>query len=316
MSDSEESDEVEDEVEEATSSDSTNDDFEAVEELFSDIFTGDDDGIDEDPSDTDAKGGDTPANTDKVKRAEKRSEELKALRALQSKAVARTRDAAGKRHRQGIPGKWKKLAKKLRGEGKTFTEVQQKVYEQSCGKAFISTRHQLTAWCAKDYERGTGCGSRVRAKKPQNALSTQLLAWFKAQRDNRVTVSITMLKRKAASLNAGGVDLPRWFISRWRVQNCVVMRSIQRRTTKSPEQLRALIQSFHSYVYGARLARRIGIFVNFDEIPMSFSGSMHGGETLEFRGTTDILSSTDVSWDKRCGSFIPILDPRTARNRL
>ena len=293
--------EVEEDEDEDEDEDSTDNDFEVVEEIFSDIFSVDDDGSGEVPGVPDA------AQVNNEERIAKAHGELKILRALQVKSLPRTVDVAGKRHRKGIAGKWKKLAKRLRGEGKSFTEVQREVYEKSSGVVFVSTRHQLHTWCAKEYQRGTGSCSRVRGKKPQNALSTELLAWFKAQRENRVAVSVTMLKRKAASLNVGGDDLPRCFVSRWRARNCIVMRSIQRRTTKSPEQLRALIQSFHSYVYSARLQRSIRIFVNFDEIPVSFSGSMHGGGTLEFRGTTDVLSSTDTNWDKRCGSFIPIL---------
>ncbi len=60
-------------------------------------------------------------------------------------------------------------------------------------------------------------------------------------------------------------------------------------------------------MYELRANVVVYVYVNFDEMPMSFSGSMTGGKTMEVRGTRAVFASVDPNWDRRNSSFIPVL---------
>ena len=232
-------------------------------------------------------------------------QQLKDKNKLVTKSRGHTKDQSGQKHKAGIKPKWKRYAKKLVGELRKFSEVQQSLWLRSRGKVFLQSPNQLKAWCSKEYGRGD---QRMRAhKKKENAdpTSTSLADWFSEKRKANVRVSVAMLKRQASFLNGG--DLPRWWISKWKQRYNVVYRAIQRRTTKSMEEVLKLLQRFHEFVYGARLNNVVSVYVNFDEVPFSYSGQMSGGCTLEYKGAVNVMSGEDPMWDKRSCSYIPCL---------
>ena len=147
---------------------------------------------------------------------------------------------------------------------------------------------------------------RDRSAKPDgDATSKALAQWFAEKRGAKVRVSVATLKRQAKVLN--DEDLPRWWFSKWKQRYNIFNRAVQRCTTKTLAELMTLLQSFHSFVYGAKLNNVVGVYVNFDEITFSYSGQMSGGHTVDYRGANNVMTSEDPAWDKRCCSFIPCL---------
>ena len=216
-------------------SDTDDDNFDVEGECFSELFNTSPDSDGE--TEAVAVGGGVEQAEELVK---KLKDELAAKRRITSANKGHTQDVSGKNHRRGIAPKWKRMAKKLRDERMTFSQIQERVYLRSSGTAFLQSSNQLKRWEAKEYPRGRQ-GVRDRSAKPDGDATSKALA--------------------------------QWFAEK----------------------------------YGARLNNVVGVYVNFDEIPFSYSGQMSGGHTLDYRCANNVMTSEDPAWNKRCCSFIPCL---------
>lgn len=212
----------------------------------------------------------------------------------------------------GISVRDKRLASRfcnhLLGDAAWFSKLQRKLFMETQGRLVLQTRSQLTSWLSTvdQSTRGDGKRKRLRGQGPSNdGISAALFEWYSGlRRDNhRVTVAAT--KRKAEALTGGPVA--RYWFYRWCMRNDVVLRKIQRRSQHSLETIRSYCQSFHQYLYRIRSEQNVTILINLDEVPFSFSGGLKSGTTLCQRGATDVITSEDPKWDKRCASFVAII---------
>ena len=120
-------------------------------------------------------------------------------------------------------------------------------------------------------------------------------------------VSVASAKRKASCRK--GSPVPRIWFYRWKKRYGIVLRSTQRTTTRTSEDISKSLQSFHEFLYNIRLSRIVSIIINLDMIPFPFSGSMNSTSffALSARGCRDIIVAEDPAWTKRCASYIAIL---------
>ena len=198
-----------------------------------------------------------------------------------------------------------RLLGSLQGETEWFSKLQRELYLTTRGRVFLSGRSQLQSWKrqTENSSRGDGCRKRLRGENVgEDDVGSELYRWFSSLRAQNLRVSVATTKLKARTLKGESVTR-KWF-SKWKKRHSIVLRSVQRRTTKTHEQIVACIQGFHQFLYSIRLSRCIAIIINFDEIPFSFSGSMNSNSTLSERGTTNVMVSEDPNWDRRCCSFI------------
>jgi hypothetical protein len=187
-----------------------------------------------------------------------------------------------------------------------FSDTQREFYIKTRGLHILHCRSQLDKWRHLPFEYGAGkVKRRTGPRVDKDPASVQLYQWFLVTREKGLPVSVAALKRKAEVIL--GAKPMKWWVQRWRVRYDVVLRMIQRRSAKPMEEIAEKLQTLHQYVGECRFNRVIKIFINFDEVPWSYSGSHSPGRTLEVCGAQNVFSTVDPNWDKRCASFIPVL---------
>ena len=126
--------------------------------------------------------------------------------------------------------------------------------------------------------------TRPRSTDP---VGTELLEWYTNLRSQNMRVSVAAAKARARVINGTPVS-NKWFY-RWKRQHDIVLRSVQRTTTRTIQEITALLNSFHQFLYNILLASIVSIIINLDEIPFSLSGSMNSRSTLSDRGSRNVI---------------------------
>ena len=170
----------------------------------------------------------------------------------------------------------------------------------------LNCHAQLKKWIEAEYPYGSGERARFRAKDLEIDAEQAMWAFFEKRRANGRVTSL-MLFREFERITG-----TKWH--RWRLRHSVVFRAVQQATTRTVAEMHALLQSFHRHLYEQRALSIQVIWLNFDEIPWSFSGSLVTRGTLAVRGATNVVVAEDPNWDKRCASYIPILAVRLIGN--
>ena len=230
------------------------------------------------------------------------AEKLKLARQLKASNVARRTTEDHKRHRRDVPFKIKKFACKLHELGKSFVEIQSAVFFRSHCTTLLDGNAQLLRWVKSTLgkavtsarRRGSGAG-----RKPVDCELDKHLSIEMRAKHRRVT-SVAIVA--AAEAHAGHAVSRSW-IRRWRHRHQVVRRA----KTNSPEDLCTKFDSFLNYVTQVHEKHKISVVINFDEIPVSYSGKMSDPGTYDLRGTADVLIAAKEAHIKRFATLISCL---------
>ena len=82
------------------------------------------------------------------------------------------------------------------------------------------------------------------------------------------------------------------------------IRLVKRSTQLSSEEIEKRIHSFHTFAYRCLKTKKFRSVLNFDEIPISFRGSMKSLKTIAQRGEEDVRGRCNPNDMKRCATLI------------
>ena len=202
------------------------------------------------------------------------------------------------------------LTTSLRGD---FSTIQWKVWDLTNEQTLLVNKRQLDNWAksidkvegmvlAHTSKRITGGGRRVLYQKCHVAL----YQWFSARCAQNLPVSARMLNDETQQLaKSGGHILSRRWLEKFQKRHHIVLRKAQRRTQLSAAERDSILNQLYTYLYLQPFA--IEVWVNLDEIPAALAGLLGNVQTLEHKGSLNVMVSFKENHFKRMGTLIAML---------
>ena len=189
----------------------------------------------------------------------------------------------------------------------TFTQLAEWVHKQSNGRYKVCNRHQLDAWrvrkdhlkVSKKRFRCAGGGRKVQVE----AGEARMLGFVRGLRFANSRVTVLMLLEESAVVF--GTKRSQGWASKFMARNKLRVRTAKRASIKTDAEVSDALNRFYNLISGVLAANICKVVVNFDEVPMSLSGSMG----RNFRGIVEesgkhSTTSFDAADTKRMSTVI------------